>query len=236
MTITNEAIHTSIRSAFANLAPVHQEAVRSLLNSPANSASAAELRDLLGLNHHVTVNQAMGAFGLAAWNLLGEHPDGYAPGEQADWTAVATGSTVARRGFVWTLRPTVVAALITNENEPEAQLPNEVSGAGQFFEGAVRRIAVNAYERNAGARRRCIARHGYRCHVCDMDFGERYGPVAAGFIHVHHLVPLRTVSATYEVNPEVDLRPVCPNCHAVLHLTDPPLSIEEVNAMLKASR
>ena len=234
--MTAEAIHKTICSAFAALAPIHQDVVRSLLNAPANSASAAELRDLLGLNHHVTVNQAMGAFGLAVWNLLGEHPDGCAPGTQEDWTVIATGSPVTRRGFVWTLRPAVVAALLNNGNELKDRLPNEVSDAGQFFEGAVRSVAVKAWERNAGARQRCIELHGCRCRVCDMDFGERYGPLAAGLIHVHHLVPLRTVGATYEVNPESDLCPVCPNCHAVLHLTDPPLSIEEVKTMLKTSR
>jgi 5-methylcytosine-specific restriction enzyme A len=29
------------------------------------------------------------------------------------------------------------------------------------------------------------------------------------------------------------LRPVCPNCHAVLHLRTPPFSIDEARAMLR---
>jgi predicted HNH restriction endonuclease len=38
----------------------------------------------------------------------------------------------------------------------------------------------------------------------------------------------------YLIDPVADMRPVCPNCHAVIHLCDPPLSIEETKAMIKA--
>ena len=34
------------------------------------------------------------------------------------------------------------------------------------------------------------------------------------------------------VDPVRDLRPVCPNCHVVIHLRHPPRAIEEVRAML----
>src|SRR5918996_2543811 len=34
------------------------------------------------------------------------------------------------------------------------------------------------------------AHHGARCSVCDMDLGRMYGPIAAGYIHVHHLKPV----------------------------------------------
>ena len=36
----------------------------------------------------------------------------------------------------------------------------------------------------------------------------------------------------YEVDPIKDLRPVCPNCHAVLHRRIPAYRIEEVRAFL----
>jgi len=35
------------------------------------------------------------------------------------------------------------------------------------------------------------------------------------------------------VDPATDLRPVCPNCHEMLHKKDPPYTIEELrNAVL----
>jgi 5-methylcytosine-specific restriction enzyme A len=72
--------------------------------------------------------------------------------------------------------------------------------------------------------------------VCDFDFGAVYGEAAAGFIHVHHTKPLAMIGEQYEVDPIEDLRPVCPNCHAVIHLVNPPRSIEEVIDMLRVSR
>jgi predicted HNH restriction endonuclease len=37
----------------------------------------------------------------------------------------------------------------------------------------------------------------------------------------------------YVVDPVADLRPVCPNCHAVLHSRRPAYSIEEVRGLLE---
>jgi predicted HNH restriction endonuclease len=92
---------------------------------------------------------------------------------------------------------------------------------------------VNAYERNQEARRRCIERYGARCVVCGLDFGEVYGEVAEGLIHVHHLKPISEVGEGYVVDPVEDLRPVCPNCHAVIHLrSDIPYLIEDVISFL----
>ena len=42
------------------------------------------------------------------------------------------------------------------------------------------------------------------------------GREAEGYIHVHHLRGLSDVGGEYVVDPVNDLRPVCPNCHAVL--------------------
>jgi predicted HNH restriction endonuclease len=68
--------------------------------------------------------------------------------------------------------------------------------------------------------------------VCSVDFGTLYGPLAEGFIHVHHLVPLAIIGKEYQIDPIADLRPVCPNCHAVIHLRTPPLAIYEAKALL----
>ena len=76
---------------------------------------------------------------------------------------------------------------------------------------------MNKYERNPIARQECIAKYGTNCRVCGMSFKEDYGDIGAGFIHVHHIKPLNEIKEDYKVNPETDLIPVCPNCHAMLH-------------------
>jgi len=113
------------------------------------------------------------------------------------------------------------------------KLPEEVPEDLAYCEGHVQRIIVNRYERDPEARRACIRAHGTSCCVCGFSFGSIYGPVAEGYTHVHHLHPLSEIGGEYVVDPIEDLRPVCPNCHAVLHRSIPPYSIEEVQAFLK---
>lgn len=59
-------------------------------------------------------------------------------------------------------------------------------------------------------------KYGYRCAVCGFDFYETYGEIGKNFIHIHHLKPLADLGGEQEVAVD-DLRPVCPNCHAMLH-------------------
>lgn len=114
----------------------------------------------------------------------------------------------------------------------DMSLPEEIPEDVPISEGARRRVYVNAYERNHRARRRCVEHHGAACCICGFDFGEVYGEVAEGYIHVHHLTPISKMGEAYEVDPVNDLRPVCPNCHAVLHRREPAYSIEEARAFL----
>ena len=110
--------------------------------------------------------------------------------------------------------------------------PDEVEGGVSLREGAKRQVTVNAYERKPQARRQCIEKYGTRCCICDFSFGDKYGKDYQDFIHVHHRRPLAEIGEEYQVDPVEDLRPVCPNCHAVIHRRNPALSIEEVIALL----
>jgi len=116
------------------------------------------------------------------------------------------------------------------------RLPEEVPETSGYLEGAARTVKINAYERNAKARAACIKHYGAVCFVCGFDFQSRYGAIAAGLIHVHHLVPIAEVRQEYILDPIADLRPVCPNCHAVIHRTTPPLEINEFKAYLDARK
>lgn len=112
-------------------------------------------------------------------------------------------------------------------------LPEEIPNTSTVKEGAKKVITVNAYERDPAARARCIAKWGTRCDVCWFNFGKTYGELGEGFIHVHHLKPLSEIKQEYDLNPLADLRPVCPNCHAMLHRKKAVLSIEELREILK---
>lgn len=92
-------------------------------------------------------------------------------------------------------------------------------------------VSVNKYERDGAARRKCIAAHGTDCAVCGIDLGAVYGDFASGYIHVHHKTPVAEAAkhGEYELDPVEDLVPVCPNCHAMLHLhSHKPCTVEEL--------
>lgn len=114
------------------------------------------------------------------------------------------------------------------ENDSYRDFPNEINDEDTVTEGAKKQVIVNRYERDRGARTRCIEEHGVSCSVCNFDFENFYGSVGAGFIHVHHLTPLSKIGESYELDPVEELRPVCPNCHAMLHRSKDGLSIEEL--------
>jgi hypothetical protein len=100
-------------------------------------------------------------------------------------------------------------------------------------EGAKRQVIVNAYERCAEARDKCIAYYHAVCQVCWLNFIDKYGEIGRDFIHVHHLKPLSEVGGAYRVHPIEDLQPVCPNCHAMLHRTNPPMKIKDLREIVK---
>jgi hypothetical protein len=102
----------------------------------------------------------------------------------------------------------------------------------EFFEGTVKRAELSKYERSRKARAACIEQYGTTCYVCGFDFSKVYGEIAKGFIHVHHLASIATIGGKHSVDPESDLRPVCPNCHAVLHMRTPPLRVEELRKVM----
>jgi 5-methylcytosine-specific restriction enzyme A len=98
--------------------------------------------------------------------------------------------------------------------------------------GAASQILVNAYERNRRAREACLLHYGTSCAACGFNFETNYGEATAGYIHVHHIIPIAKLGKEYRLRPIDDLRPVCPNCHAVIHRREPPFAIDEIRQML----
>ena len=133
-----------------------------------------------------------------------------------------------KRGLEWYL-------IFLESKLTDFKSADEVSDTS-LLEGAKKKIYVNAYERNNKAREKCIENYGAICSVCNFDFKNIYGSLGEGYIHVHHLKPLSEINKEYKVNPIKDLRPVCPNCHAMLHKKVPAYSIEEIQNILKGQK
>jgi 5-methylcytosine-specific restriction protein A len=140
-----------------------------------------------------------------------------------------------RASMVKDTSPVEVLWSFDNLAQP-AVLAEEIGDPEKVFEGAKKVIAVNVYERDRGARLKCIAHWGCKCAVCRFDFGSVYGELGEGFIHVHHLKPLGEIGAEYQLDPMADLRPVCPNCHAMLHRTSPARGIDELRQLIESRK
>jgi predicted HNH restriction endonuclease len=137
------------------------------------------------------------------------------------------GRTISNlRNCYWedTLRFRIPVGTITNPGEAP---PKEV-----LIEGGKMQFTVDAYERNWKARQACIVFHGTACAICGFDFSKVYGEIAKDFIHVHHFKAISAQDGPYEVDPQKDLVPVCPNCHSVLHMKTPCYELNEVKSLL----
>jgi len=107
-------------------------------------------------------------------------------------------------------------------------------GADEAFgypEGAVTSVLVNKYERSPTNRKLCLEHYGYSCLGCGFNFAERYGEIGKEFIIVHHVTPVSRLGPDYVIDPKRDLIPLCGNCHAVVHRTNPPLSLENLRLL-----
>lgn len=120
--------------------------------------------------------------------------------------------------------------------KPDIDSSLQPSNQGTVVEGGAKLVTIKIYERDRGARLRCIHHWGWKCFVCQFDFAKAYGELGEGFIHVHHLKPLAEIGDAYDLNPVTDLRPVCPNCHAMLHRKVPALAIEDLKIRMNRAK
>ena len=102
-----------------------------------------------------------------------------------------------------------------------------------YSEGKARQVFVNIFERNTNARQKCIEHYGYKCSICETLLSDIYGELAEYFIHIHHITELSKIGKEYIIDPINDLRPLCPNCHAIIHRKSPALSIDELKNIIK---
>ncbi|WP_438312421.1 EVE domain-containing protein [Sporosarcina sp. FA9] len=102
-------------------------------------------------------------------------------------------------------------------------------------EGGLKYYYGKRYERDSKNRIEAIKHHGSSCVACEFNFEEVYRERGIDFIEVHHINPLSTLGEAVEINPEIDLVPLCANCHRMVHRRkDNVLSIEQLKGILKS--
>ncbi len=214
---------------------------------------------IVGWYRHATVfRQMQSSAGDALYNLLAEegnavlidevdrkmkapraNADGYGFGQSNLWYAGEDSDRVREYvDSVWEYIRNFRSEdnLLYGTDERTDEETADALQSDTFSESGERKnIARNLPERNTKARNACLKRRGHRCLICGFDAGEVYGEAFAGKIHVHHIVPIATKNEEYQIDPETDLMPVCPNCHMMLHtkVNGDYLSPEELKKVIR---
>lgn len=190
-----------------------------LLTAPEHTNSAGAIAHQLGL-HHVTVNAAFSQAGRAVLQRMNlPAAEAQERFQQPWWILARKGRPSLVRGFAWELRPEVVATLESMDFiNTMASADDELSVQTVLTEAQSATTTLKLKQRNSLARQKCLSRFKpVACQICGLDFAEKYDSAFQDCIHVHHLNPLALAQNLRAVNPDVDLIPVCPNCHAVIH-------------------
>lgn len=208
--------------------------------APDRRITATDLANAAGYATYGAANLQYGIFAHRLCDALGFTPPTGNSGNPTFTCVLATPRKLPHQDWEWTMHSVVADAIektnvfgdVDSQENTAPVYPDEAIETTAFVEGALRTVSVNAYERNPEARLACLDYWGTSCSVCDMDFQSKYGADPVRCIHVHHIQPLSTIGAAHTVDAINDLRPVCPNCHTVLHTNIPPLSISELRARL----
>lgn len=75
--------------------------------------------------------------------------------------------------------------------------------------------------------------HGHMfCEACGFSFSDKYGARGDGFIECHHTRPLHTLTPNEKTKLD-DLALLCANCHRMVHVRSPWLSMDELKKIIR---
>lgn len=142
----------------------------------------------------------------------------------------------------WDMQPNLRTALenlklvelYKNENIEVLDTEIDQNNKQLYPEGTLISVLVNKFERDKEAIRDAKRFHGEICKGCNIDFKKTYGEDIKNIIEIHHKYPMS--SGKRNTNPETDLVPLCPNCHAVVHSQKELMTIEELQMRIKSTR
>jgi 5-methylcytosine-specific restriction protein A len=211
-----------------NLTDREKRALIALWQLPDSAGTAEQVATQAGFTHFVEANNCIGIIG----NKLAKYFNQLKPGqEEPGYSFIADGEWLDGH-FVWYLMEDICEA-IEQLGWVEPVLPLE---ARAYHEGEIALVNLTRYERSPAAREAALKAHGYVCSACGFDFEAVYGERGRHFIEVHHLEPLNETTYPRDTDPECDLRPVCSNCHRIIHRGQPMLSIEQMREIIEQNR
>jgi len=225
------------------ISPKHLMMLQAHLEAPDHTTTWADLAHAVGYSSGNIVNLQYGKFAHRLAEQLGVHEPPRADEFSGAWWGYVLVDWANERGTLghtaYVMRAPLVSALRRLgwgasgiSARPRSGSSAPVAGTQLYIEGRPRDVVQSVRERDPRARRDCLRHYGAICAACGNSMEAVYGRVAADLIHVHHIDPLADADTARQTDPIRDLRPVCPNCHGVIHRRTPPYAIEEVRAFL----
>lgn len=197
------------------------------------------------LAHALSANNVQFAASLAALSYKGvnyrEVPVPALPAERAaSFTAFSSRVSLDAQPSVWeaerlsslSILLPIVQLLDPHFQDDGSQDDDENVEDSYDEEGQVTYRWSRRYERSAANRALAIELHGRTCLVCRINLNEYYGPLASGYVEIHHLIPVSSMDGPATVDPRTDLVPLCANCHRMAHRKWPPYTPTELRASI----
>lgn len=123
--------------------------------------------------------------------------------------------------YIWTGdRNTDVSIYLKLFNSIQSKVQKDLDGLiveENYLEGKKNNRFESYFERNPHLRAKSIEIHGTKCKACGFSFHDFYGDFGSGYIEVHHLKPVSTLTTVESINPVTDMTVLCANCHRVVH-------------------
>jgi predicted HNH restriction endonuclease len=204
-------------------------------SEPMRAVTSQRLRDVLGYSGIAASNGAYGRLSKKIADAVGFKTQYDGEDRFHWWRAIAEGDK-SQDHFTWVLRDELARALVTlglldattdgMTTMPDIDLHLETYGAK---EGATKLVLHLRKERNRVlVEKKKKSARALKCEVCTFDFESTYG---VRYCEVHHLVPISSLKENTKVTLN-DLAIVCANCHRVVHLSCPPLTIAQARKLL----
>jgi len=212
------------------------EVLQFQFQSPGRAVTSQDIRDHLGYSSIGASNLLYGKLGKQFATQLPMETEPPDSTRTRYWRALSTGDGSGDH-FIWTMRPELANALIeTNLVRPETDglelIPDVDIHASSFsaVEGRTKLVLHIIRERNRSlvtAKKASV--DSPVCEVCGFDSMATYGE---DYFEIHHLTPLAALTEDSETTLD-DLAIVCANCHRIIHLHSPPVTIAELRKRLR---
>ncbi|MEP2627444.1 MAG: HNH endonuclease [Hyphomicrobiales bacterium] len=175
---------------------------------------------LLNFRAHDPQYTARGRAGLSRGNRL----------EGELWSEFS-GDTMRLSGVAANIRAAISqpdSEALANQDEPEI---------AEAAEGRLITRMHRTRERNRSLVKRKKSsfekKHGSLfCEACGFDFGSVYGGRGEGFIECHHTQPIAMMEPG-EKTKLTDLALLCANCHRMVHVRTPWLTVDQLRALVR---